>query len=344
MHWQRPLSSEPSSRPLDPTRTASMTVEKQIAELQDRSDVLIFDTETTGFARWDEIVEIAIVNARGDVLLDTLVKAKSKITPGATAIHGLTQDRLESVNAPAWNLVWPEVQSILARASALLAWGIQFDLRLLSQTNTAWGVSFDGGFRMPAMGCLMQAHPLDTGTGRTMSLRAAYEQLRGKPFDGAHTALTDALATVEVFRSMSGVIEVQREAVFAIDGGNGAWHGKGIAITGVPPDMSKSSAERMIRGLGASVTRNVTKKKTDLLIVCDNPGKTKLSAAKKWGTPTLTWNQFKGKLRQAVLYSHPDVERPCVMPQNRSCPASVARRSHLVPRAKPTPVPPAEPR
>ncbi|WP_227522462.1 exonuclease domain-containing protein [Klebsiella pneumoniae] len=40
------------------------------------SDHVIIDTETTGLMASDEIIEITIINMRGEILLNTLVKPK----------------------------------------------------------------------------------------------------------------------------------------------------------------------------------------------------------------------------------------------------------------------------
>lgn len=96
-----------------------------------RSDYVIIDTETTGLSKRDEIIEIAIINMRGEVLLDTLVKPSIPISPEVTKINHITNDMV--ANAPAWCDVFPKVHAII-RMHKWLAWNSGFDARMLDQT------------------------------------------------------------------------------------------------------------------------------------------------------------------------------------------------------------------
>ncbi|WP_275897043.1 exonuclease domain-containing protein, partial [Klebsiella pneumoniae] len=55
-----------------------------------RSDYVIIDTETTGLKDFDEIIEITIINMRGEILLNSLVKPSRLIPPGVTEINNIT--------------------------------------------------------------------------------------------------------------------------------------------------------------------------------------------------------------------------------------------------------------
>nr|WP_188246205.1 exonuclease domain-containing protein [Enterobacter sp. E12]MBD0817620.1 Lar family restriction alleviation protein [Enterobacter sp. E12] len=96
-----------------------------------RSDYVIIDTETTGLSKRDEIIEIAIINMRGEVLLDTLVKPTIPIPPEATKINHITNEMV--AKAPAWCDVFPKVHAII-RMHKWLAWNSGFDARMLDQT------------------------------------------------------------------------------------------------------------------------------------------------------------------------------------------------------------------
>jgi DNA polymerase III epsilon subunit-like protein len=95
------------------------------------SDSVIIDTETTGLADDAEIIEIAIINMRGEVLLDTLVKPTKSIPPEATKINHITNEMV--ANAPAWRDVFPKVLTIISQRK-WLAWNSGFDARMLGQT------------------------------------------------------------------------------------------------------------------------------------------------------------------------------------------------------------------
>ena len=51
--------------------------------------IVIIDTETTGIGPCDEVIELAVLDTHGRVLLDTLVRPTCPIDPGAARVHGL---------------------------------------------------------------------------------------------------------------------------------------------------------------------------------------------------------------------------------------------------------------
>lgn len=59
-------------------------------------DIVFLDTETTGLNQdgSDRIVEIAIVDAAGSPLMDTLVNPGRRIPPAASKVHGITAGML----------------------------------------------------------------------------------------------------------------------------------------------------------------------------------------------------------------------------------------------------------
>ncbi|MCS3661787.1 3'-5' exonuclease [Salinibacter ruber] len=61
-----------------------------------RRDWLVLDTETTGQDPGeDEVVEIAVLTARGEVLVDKLVRPKTQIDEAASEVHGIYWDDVE---------------------------------------------------------------------------------------------------------------------------------------------------------------------------------------------------------------------------------------------------------
>lgn len=105
-----------------------------------KDNYVVIDTETTGLRTDDEIVEIAIINMRGEVLLNTLVKPTKPIPAEATCIHGITDEMV--ADAPTWAEVYPLVMGIISECS-WLAWNSRFDARLITQTCLITGVYDD---------------------------------------------------------------------------------------------------------------------------------------------------------------------------------------------------------
>lgn len=104
----------------------------KITELYANKDkYIILDTETTGLSKIDEIVEIAIIDLDGNILLDTLVNPLRHIPSQTTAIHGIT-DAMVS-DAPDWVTVWPQVEKVL-KNKIILAYNAMFDVRMIRQS------------------------------------------------------------------------------------------------------------------------------------------------------------------------------------------------------------------
>lgn len=102
---------------------------------------IILDTETTGLARDDEIVEIAAVDIEGDVCLDTLIKPQGIIGPVAYSIHGI--DSKDVNNAPTFDIIWNDRLADLIAGRPVCFYNDDFDLRLIGQSLEKYGIKFD---------------------------------------------------------------------------------------------------------------------------------------------------------------------------------------------------------
>lgn len=95
----------------------------------------ILDLETTGISvAKDRIVEIAILRGNPDetwVQYETVVNPRMEIPPGATKVHGITNDEVQ--RAPYFSDIAPEVLDII-RWCDLAGYNIvSFDLPLLTK-------------------------------------------------------------------------------------------------------------------------------------------------------------------------------------------------------------------
>jgi|TARA_Y100000310_G_C20567486_1_gene756261 DNA polymerase-3 subunit epsilon len=86
---------------------------------------IFLDTETTGlYPSKDKLVEIAIVDSSGKVLLDTLVNPGREIGY-ATSIHGITDDMVQ--DAPTLMELWPEIRRIVT-GHHIVIYNAEFDI------------------------------------------------------------------------------------------------------------------------------------------------------------------------------------------------------------------------
>lgn len=99
--------------------------------------VVFLKTSTTGLRSDAEPVEIALVDAREQVLFYTRVRPTLPVPPQASAIHGLTD--LDLVDAPLVTGVWAAFSAAL-EGKRVVAYNADYDARVLRQ-----GLSLAGG-------------------------------------------------------------------------------------------------------------------------------------------------------------------------------------------------------
>ena len=99
-----------------------------------RGDILILDTETTGLNAAAEVIEIAIVDTTGRLVLSELSMPIGDIPPQASAVNGLNRDVLIHELAREWRDIHDDVADALREASYVIAWNANFDERMLRQT------------------------------------------------------------------------------------------------------------------------------------------------------------------------------------------------------------------
>ena len=165
--------------------------------LLERPDVLILDTETTGHSKAAQIVEIALLDTRGVVRINSLVMPVGRRRIGASRIHGLTYRRLVEGGARPWCAVAPEVAAALRAAKTVLAWNSDFDVRMLRQTDKRYGLSPTLPANLRVRCAMLDYH------GDRISLAGAVMD-EGVAEGTAHRALGDCQRVLAVMRKVVG--------------------------------------------------------------------------------------------------------------------------------------------
>ena len=168
-------------------------------------DPVFLDTETTGLDQNAEIVEVAIVAADGQALVNTLVKPERPIPREATQIHGITNK--DVADAPTFARVWQErLQPILARGPVVI-FNAPFDLRMIKQSLRRYGLAPEG---IKAATCLMKLYAefreewnAARGNYRWQTLENAARQCRLELPADLHRALGDAFLARAVLHHMA---------------------------------------------------------------------------------------------------------------------------------------------
>ena len=272
-----------------------------IAEMLDREDVLIFDTETTGFAKWSEIVEISIIDTRGDVRLNTVVMPRGTVLEDVVKVHGLTKERLAEMDAPRWPDVFKKVQAVLGDAQVLAAYNSDFDLRMLEQTNQKNCTGFDPHLTMPSTCCIMREYKRFASLGladvklpSSENLSEVCTALTGEEPSKAHRSLADCLSTLSVMRVMarhyleagcSLPVEISTAPRYTPPTSTRV-EGKRFVITGEFAEMSRSALVGLIESGGGRVTQSASRR-TDYLVRGNSPGKTKMRGANEHEVPVI---------------------------------------------------------
>lgn len=94
-------------------------------------DPVYLDTETTGLDKNAEIIQIAIINDHGTVLLDEFVRPSKPIPAEVTLLHGIRDDMV--ANARSWPALWPTVRGLIL-GKTIGIYNAEFDVRMMRQS------------------------------------------------------------------------------------------------------------------------------------------------------------------------------------------------------------------
>jgi DNA polymerase III epsilon subunit-like protein len=171
-------------------------------------DPVFLDTETTGIGPNDEVVEISVLDAAGEALVDALVKPLGKVNPEAVRHHGITESMLAS--APRWPEIWPQVEAAIGDGRVAV-YNAEFDVRMMRQSHHIHGMQWDvdeGRFD-----CIMHLYAQFYGdwdrrraSYRWQKLESAARQC-GILLRNTHRARDDAILTRAVLRYMAGLTD-----------------------------------------------------------------------------------------------------------------------------------------
>jgi DNA polymerase III subunit epsilon len=165
---------------------------------------VFLDTETTGTGPAAEIIEVAIVDHEGRLLLEEMVKPKGAIDPGAFQVHGITLEMLQG--KPTWKEAWPKVEAVLA-GKLVGIYNSEFDVRMLRQSHQKYWMDW----RLPEQNffCIMKLYAQffgkwdsRRGSYSWQSLDQAGRQC-GIPLQNTHRAKDDALLARELLLHMA---------------------------------------------------------------------------------------------------------------------------------------------
>ncbi|WP_245155637.1 3'-5' exonuclease [Paracoccus ravus] len=176
------------------------------AETLSQLTFVVFDTETTGLAMTDRIVQIAGLRIMGGHLtgerFETLVNPGRPIPAAASAIHGITD--ADVADAPALREVLASFRHFTDEA-VLVAHNAPFDMGLLRAAEKDTGVQFPNRVLDTVLLSAML-----WGQAAPHTLEALAERLGvAIPPHARHSAMGDAEATAAIFLRMIPALEAK---------------------------------------------------------------------------------------------------------------------------------------
>lgn len=168
------------------------------------NNVVVWDTETTGLGKEDEIVSIAVVNLAGDALVDLKLKpVYIERVSRVTAVNGFTPEALQ--DCPGLRESWPHIYKWLSSSTwAIFNAGfdsemLEFDCRRAGLQPIFPAASVDV-MEMFARFYGDYDQQRQAFKPKTLSFAAEYFGIEQQ---AAHSALDDALTTLKLIRALA---------------------------------------------------------------------------------------------------------------------------------------------
>jgi len=161
-------------------------------QLNDQTEYIVIDTETTGLFKKDRIVEIACIAFKNGKMLEewsTLVNPSRDVGP--THIHKITPSMLSI--APSFSQISNDLLRLL-NGRVIVCHNASFDIRMLKQEFERTSIDVD--FGNPFCTMIAARQTLPSGLD---SLSEACKEL-GIQIDGVHSALGDARMAMALFK------------------------------------------------------------------------------------------------------------------------------------------------
>lgn len=173
---------------------------KAVLELQP----VFLDTETTGTGPTDRIIQLGIVDDSGNTLFESLVNPEMPIPSESSAVNGITDEMVK--DAPVWTQIWSAVESVL-KGRVIGIYNAEFDLRLLRQTNKAYGLPT--GIESSQAFCVMKLFAAFYGewNARNNGFKSQKLEFAGRflqiPLPNSHDAIDDARLTAALTHAIA---------------------------------------------------------------------------------------------------------------------------------------------
>ena len=243
---------------------------------------LLIDVETTGVLEHDEVIQLAIINLKGETLLNSYFLPSVPISKHAFASNKLDIDTLVARGATSYEDRADDIATILEDKIVLYYANNHFDKKLLNQTALKYG-------------CQEVIHK----TIDIMGMRRVAEgSIRASKNGGNHDARTDALVSLEHLKNIANIPIPELVDIETLAAKRHSLNEKRLAITNelknidfaIKEHITNSGNEVLVTANGFNIIRKLsvtgTKLKDDVALedIDDKyiqPATLKASAVKK---------------------------------------------------------------
>ena len=169
-------------------------------------DFVILDTETTGFAGTDEVVELGITDLQGNEIYHSFFHPERPMGYGAAKVTGISAAALSK--EPYFKNEWDKIKAIINNRQ-IMAFNTKFDKRLMIQTAQRY--QLDGAELMFA-NCLDALDIVKKYHGSSLKLCEACKKV-GITDEQKHRATYDCLWVALLLDKLSKLNENERIAI-----------------------------------------------------------------------------------------------------------------------------------
>jgi DNA polymerase-3 subunit epsilon len=189
---------------LSARQTSLSKVSRSISDLFEQGFVVL-DTETTGLGDHDQLIELAIIDDKGNTLHDARYRPTVDISTGAANVHGITAEALK--DKPTFEQDAKLVNDLLQDKTVVI-FNAEYDIKILRSTYRTFGLAVSFLDQLKTHCAMRSAASAYGATNRygTISLINAFIAAGGDTHGmKAHTALGDCLATLYVMKSIAQI-------------------------------------------------------------------------------------------------------------------------------------------
>ncbi len=178
-------------------------------------DFVLFDTETTGLDKDDEIIELAVLSSSGKVLFNKRFRPEKTIHPMAAKCNHLSKRIL--ANEPKFSIEDVKELVQLFKGKTIVGHNVAFDIRLLAQTVRRYNLPVKEDSILSLTDRSFDTKLVSKKFIKTKSYALNnLTTLVGITREEQHNAADDCLMTLEFLNRLEDILEIRNDYDFMI--------------------------------------------------------------------------------------------------------------------------------